>query len=588
MEQLFEDFKTAKIKFIQQGIKPENVDLCFSMFKKLKDRNGLSDGENDIDYWAKHKTFSELFNFVIKKTQSIEKSKNIKTDDSESIVLLNSKEFKVILPLTEKASVKFGINTKWCTSAKSDCRFDIYFGLEQTPLIYVLVKSTGERFAIRFNIFDGKIEELKNADQSKNYERNPKTFYKQVGVNPVEFVDKAMAYKTLILEYMEISLKRAFDYSKINDYMIGDVIHTVASYRTDEYFKSMVYDYFLNDSDIIRKCLLVAPFKNDNNSTDTIKSMSKRDYAFESAINNELENGNFKPDFPEDYAKILVNYTAIFIKKPWKQIHSFIYDFPSAVYNYAVQVLKGRFVSAEKTFFSNNLGYNKVFKEDYINVFFEQLIKDHNFFIYALKNNYLSYVLIKCILKNKENLKMVSDDKFKILLENKEFKMRLIFSIENGYIDVSGSFENIAKLITDYELKTKVASSYISANSVYITYFLKHTDYFVKEKKEKVASLVLENPSFDFVNGLMKLGRHDVFLYILDLRGYQFDIIYINVCELVLAYLLEDKLITIDDVSKSKKLTRIVLSTAEFFEEFKRISDPVSFEKFLIKNGVNK
>ena len=53
-------------------------------------------------------------------------SEDIRIDKDERIKLTNNDKFLLVIPLTEKASCKYGGRTKWCVSGKEDNKFDAY------------------------------------------------------------------------------------------------------------------------------------------------------------------------------------------------------------------------------------------------------------------------------------------------------------------------------------------------------------------------------------------------------------------------------------------------------------------------------
>ena len=59
--------------------------------------------------------------------------------DAEKII--DTPDFKVIVPKTEAASQLYGAGTKWCTAAEKDCMFDSYSS--KGPL-YIIIAGPGD------------------------------------------------------------------------------------------------------------------------------------------------------------------------------------------------------------------------------------------------------------------------------------------------------------------------------------------------------------------------------------------------------------------------------------------------------------
>ena len=95
----------------------ENKDIYSKEYEGLDGLNTLVDVVNHALEFKKLKTFDKTENIII-----------IKETD----------EYMMIYPKTHKASVKYGYNTKWCTSSKDDDeRFNEY---QNGSLIYVISK----------------------------------------------------------------------------------------------------------------------------------------------------------------------------------------------------------------------------------------------------------------------------------------------------------------------------------------------------------------------------------------------------------------------------------------------------------------
>ena len=88
-----------------------------------------------------------LDNYTEKDLTSNNKEENFyKTN--QAILFYNDSQVKVVIPKTEEASCYFGVNTRWCTAAKSDNRFNYYN--KQGPLYIVLIKKDNKRYQFHY------------------------------------------------------------------------------------------------------------------------------------------------------------------------------------------------------------------------------------------------------------------------------------------------------------------------------------------------------------------------------------------------------------------------------------------------------
>lgn len=77
-----------------------------------------------IDYIKNKDIYDKSYTSLIKLEEVIEKAKELKEEKTfdkskEAIILEETDEHVLLVPLTHKASLKYGSNTKWCTASKS-------------------------------------------------------------------------------------------------------------------------------------------------------------------------------------------------------------------------------------------------------------------------------------------------------------------------------------------------------------------------------------------------------------------------------------------------------------------------------------
>jgi hypothetical protein len=78
--------------------------------------------------------------------QAVEADEFVSSGDAE--IFYNSKNYKIIIPKTKKASCHFGKGTRWCTSAEKKNMFSKYS--KKGPLYIVIDRQTNEKFQLHF------------------------------------------------------------------------------------------------------------------------------------------------------------------------------------------------------------------------------------------------------------------------------------------------------------------------------------------------------------------------------------------------------------------------------------------------------
>jgi hypothetical protein len=147
------DFNHKYTDFVLRVINPKNMDVAWwveTIIDELKlfDKYQNQLEKKDIN---QYQTFTELQK-VVTPLQQKEKEKEL---ESQVEKIYEDDTFVVVVPKTREASCKYGSNTKWCTAAKQDNRFDTYSAGKQ-KLYYIInkKKSSGSNYskiAIHFN-----------------------------------------------------------------------------------------------------------------------------------------------------------------------------------------------------------------------------------------------------------------------------------------------------------------------------------------------------------------------------------------------------------------------------------------------------
>ena len=154
------NFEAFKAKY-GKDVSDEQLKSIFDRFNKQQSRLTIKD---IFKYGSLKDLNSEL---ETKSGKEVEKS--IKT--SEANILVNNEKMMIVEPLTMAASLKYGANTKWCTtySDPEENRFNNYFG--DYTLVYFIDKIHKAKYAIAYDknnqkdteAFDEKNEFIKSS-----------------------------------------------------------------------------------------------------------------------------------------------------------------------------------------------------------------------------------------------------------------------------------------------------------------------------------------------------------------------------------------------------------------------------------------
>ena len=195
-EFLFEDIWSDVVaNWVSTGIELLTVENNVNKFKQLKNKNLITGTEKDIQFW-KNKPFDQFVSFIDANAAKLDATKGakrakIKTSTDE-IVLKDTEKWLVVVPLSMTASQKLGSGTNWCTSTRSENnRFDQYTLDDLTSLIYIISKTTDEKYAIRFENKTGKVVECRDKNNSSIvYE-----FQEVTGFSESQLVNQCMSNK---------------------------------------------------------------------------------------------------------------------------------------------------------------------------------------------------------------------------------------------------------------------------------------------------------------------------------------------------------------------------------------------------------
>ena len=151
------NFEMFKAKY-GKDVSDEQLKSIFDRFAKQQSRLQIKD-------IFKYGSLKDLTSALETKSGK-EVEKSIKT--SEANILVNNEKMMIVEPLTMAASLKYGANTKWCTtwSDPEKNRFNNYFG--DYTLIYFIDKIHNTKYAIAYDKNNQKDAEYTEAFDEEN------------------------------------------------------------------------------------------------------------------------------------------------------------------------------------------------------------------------------------------------------------------------------------------------------------------------------------------------------------------------------------------------------------------------------------
>ena len=158
---------------LKKKLEPEHRDI-----NRIKDLDGLL----DVAAYYREKFKDEEEDVTVSKK---DKSKNIEKemyDDGEAKLLFNDSEYKIVSPVTHRASCYFGKNTRWCTTAENSPGMHSSY-TRQGPLIIILHKPTNTRWQFHSPSNQYMDEEDHPIHLQEFFENHPKVavFFLQYG-----------------------------------------------------------------------------------------------------------------------------------------------------------------------------------------------------------------------------------------------------------------------------------------------------------------------------------------------------------------------------------------------------------------------
>ena len=199
------NFEAFKVKY-GKDVSDEQIKSIFDRFTKQQSRLQIK----DIFKYASLKDLTSALE--TKSGKEVEKS--IKT--SEANILVDNEKMMIVEPLSMAASLKYGANTKWCTtySDPEENKFEEYFS--KVSLVYFIGKIHDTKYAIAFDKKNPKVvEAFDEKDKSIDFLNVLKSF---------NITLEEISSKTLSPE-QKIKLNQDNFRKEIEKQIVGDVIN---------------------------------------------------------------------------------------------------------------------------------------------------------------------------------------------------------------------------------------------------------------------------------------------------------------------------------------------------------------------------
>lgn len=166
----------------------DEVATTIAAYKDLVNRNQVQGNERNIDYWRKQ-GWEQFTQFVATKSQQKSKTQAKRSKTSgKSIILEETPEWLIVIPLDKDASCYHGKNTDWCTTKPNANQFENYFYNKDVILVYFLQIQTGKKWAIACHNTTDVMELFDQQDKSINRTE----FHVQTGLDPEKYRTQAI------------------------------------------------------------------------------------------------------------------------------------------------------------------------------------------------------------------------------------------------------------------------------------------------------------------------------------------------------------------------------------------------------------
>lgn len=199
------NFEMFKVKY-GKDVSDEQLKSIFDRFNKQQSRLTIK----DIFKYASLKDLTSALE--TKSGKEVEKS--IKT--SEANILVDNEKMMIVEPLSMAASLKYGANTKWCTtySDPEENKFEEYFS--KVTLVYFIDKIHNTKYAIAYD--------KKNPDAVEAFDEKDKSIDFSNVLKFFSVTLEEISSKTISSE-QKIKLNQYNFRKEIEKQIVGDVIN---------------------------------------------------------------------------------------------------------------------------------------------------------------------------------------------------------------------------------------------------------------------------------------------------------------------------------------------------------------------------
>ena len=300
----------------KENIPLDQVESYINKYKQLKQKNMFDKPEHkDIQHIYKNMDFLEFKQLVdqteIKANQTKGAIRSKIKNSKNQIIFKDTSDIQIVVPKDMNASINLGSGTNWCTATNTieNNYFDRYTYREsKTTLIYIILKHTGEKFAIRFDDENGEIIEIRNKNNNA-LDDNEFEYYTSLNSNALVKEIRSNQYWK---QYTETKSRQEFLYNIVanacyynNLKMLESAINQGADLGYNN-FNCLKIALLNNRLDIIKYIIEKVPAAKDILFVKACKLVSKK--GVELAINS-----NCKIDYVNGIAQALENRNTDFI-----------------------------------------------------------------------------------------------------------------------------------------------------------------------------------------------------------------------------------------------------------------------------------
>ena len=185
------EYERARQEFEKQA-DPEDVRRALAEYRRLVADGKIGGSSSDIMYWARLGTFRswKMFNRFVWNEDLQKLSLEKKPDrPGKAIVLQDTPDWLIVVPLDKTASCYYGSNTEWCSDDPYSGDFDEYMHNRDYVFVYFMQVGTGNKWTMIASSTDH--DDVMLFDKN-NQEIDSNTFKQQTGIDPSTYHNYAV------------------------------------------------------------------------------------------------------------------------------------------------------------------------------------------------------------------------------------------------------------------------------------------------------------------------------------------------------------------------------------------------------------